>query len=197
MEIDTHVQRRRIKSPRLLIRESHDLLLGNSRTTPISSLHERTFSWLQRRQECSSCLTHYVETAPRGTRTRIAGSIKILVTPLKSVSPSKTRLKSSFVAGTSKTTSTTGGRGHKMTDVKKNLHARSGRSLVVLTSPGRLVGRKTIISGRRMIGSSPISTTWINDLQSNSRGKMTISLSEKVMHTSSITPIATRWSLLQ
>ena len=147
-EVVAHLQKRQIRSPRLQIRESYNLLPASSRTTPTQSPHQRTFSWLWSRQRYSTGLTRYMETAPRWTKTNIAGTTKTSVTPLRNASPSRMRSRSSFTAGTSKIMLMIGGQCCKMIDLKKNPNARSGRSSAGPILPGKHVEHKTVTSGR-------------------------------------------------
>ena len=82
-------------------------------------------SWPQSKLGYSSSLTYCVETALRGTRISTVSTTRKSVIPLKSASPSRMRLISSFDVGTSKITSTTGGPSHKMMDLKQNPYEKS------------------------------------------------------------------------
>ena len=125
IETVTHLQTRQTRSPKLQIKEWHDLLPASSLTTPTWSHHDRTSSWQRNRLEYSSSMTRCMETSPKGIRVNIANTTRTSVTLLKSALHSRMRLRNSSTAGTSRTPLIKGGPGHRIMHLRQKHHKKS------------------------------------------------------------------------
>ena len=135
-----------------------------------------------------------MKTAPKGIKTNTLDTIRMSATPPRRELCSRMRSGNSSVTSIYRTTLATGGPDSKMMDLRQNPYVKYRWSSANLTLQEKSVGYKNVMSGRWRRCCSSVFTTWTSGLQSSLRGRTTISLSEKMMHTLSTTPTAMLWS---